>query len=311
MMQVSQLVLGLLEVNLGPGKKDKDGQNYTFYCPFCKHHKPKLVINVDSGVYNCWTCFPPTKGRNPVSLLKKMAASQEHIKEMKSYFSENPSEVSGNSTVIVSLPKEFKPLFYEDDNSLDKNRAMNYLKSRGITLDDIKKYNIGYCQSGRYQNRVIIPSYDKNGILNYFIARDINANSNRKYDAPSCKKSEIIGMENTINWNVPVILCEGAFDAIAIKRNAIPLFGKSISESLMKKLVDSEVKTVYLALDKDALKEALNYSEKLLNYGKDVYLLDLKGKDPSQIGFKDMVRLLHAAEQLNFTNLFRKKMELI
>jgi hypothetical protein len=41
----------------------------------------------------------------------------------------------------------------------------------------------------------------------------------------------IIGFENMINWNVPIVLCEGAFDAIAIKRNAIPLFGKNISKN--------------------------------------------------------------------------------
>ena len=57
-----------------------------------------------------------------------------------------------------------------------------------------------------------------------------------------------------INWNVPIVLCEGAFDAISIKRNAIPLFGKNISKKLMQKLVTSEVKKVYLALDKDAIK---------------------------------------------------------
>jgi hypothetical protein len=79
----------------------------------------------------------------------------------------------------------------------------------------------------------------------------------------------------------------------------------------MKRLVEGDVKTIYLALDRDALKEALDYSEKLLNYGKDVYLLDLKGKDPSKIGFKDMVTLLHSADQLTFGNLFKKKMELI
>ncbi len=80
----------------------------------------------------------------------------------------------------------------------------------------------------------------------------------RAYDAPSVNKSEIIGFEYYINWNVPVVLCEGVFDAMAIKRNAIPLFGKTISRRLMKKLVESEVKTVYIALDKDAVKQAMD-----------------------------------------------------
>ena len=111
--------------------------------------------------------------------------------------------------------------------------------------------------------------------MNYFIARSLDANSSRKYDAPECKKNEIVGMENMINWSVPVILCEGAFDAIAIKRNALPLFGKTIPKSVMMKLVESEVKTIYLALDNDALKEAIHLSEQFINYGKEVYMLDL------------------------------------
>lgn len=309
-MERSKLVLGLLEVNLGPGKPDKNGKDYTFYCPFCKHHKPKLVVNVESGVYNCWTCYPATKGKNPVSLLKKLAANPDYVREMKSYFSNSREDATQSETLQVTLPKEFVSLLDSSESSIDKNRALAYVRSRGMTESDIKKYNIGYCRSGKYENRVIIPSYDKNGILNYFVARSIDKNSSRKYDAPSCKKSEIIGMESLINWKIPIILCEGAFDAIAIKRNAIPLFGKSITKTLMKKLVESEVRTVYLALDKDALREALDYAERLINYGKDVYLLDLKGKDPSQIGFKNMVHLLHDAEQLTFSNLFKKKIEL-
>lgn len=310
-MDNSNLVLGLLEVYFGPGQKDKVGNNYTFSCPFCKHKKPKLVIDVELGIYNCWTCYPPTKGKNLAFLLKKVNAHQDHVKEMKSYFDYfNNKKEDEDTPGLVSLPKEFKSLYDNSDASLSKKRALAYLKSRGIQEDDIKRYNIGYCSDGRYENRVIVPSYDERGIINYFIARSIDKNSQRKYDAPSCKKSRIIGMENLINWKIPVILCEGAFDAIAIKRNAIPLFGKTIPEALMQKLVDTQVKTIYLALDKDALREALSYSEKLLNYGKDVYLLDLKGKDPSDMGFNEVVKLLHCAEQLNFSNLFKKKIEI-
>ena len=67
--------------------------------------------------------------------------------------------------------------------------------------------------------------------LDYFVARSFEKEPSRKYDAPSSDKN-IIGFENMINWNIPVVLCEGAFDAIAIKRNAIPLFGKNISKKV-------------------------------------------------------------------------------
>ena len=55
------------------------------------------------------------------------------------------------------------------------------------------------------------------------------------------------------------------------------MFGKTIPRALMMKLVENDVKTVYLALDNDALKEAIEYSQQLLNLGKDVYLIELQG----------------------------------
>jgi DNA primase len=146
------------------------------------------------------------------------------------------------------------------------------------------------------------------GQVNYFIARSFEKDPYQKYDAPSIQKTEIVGMEYFVNWSVPVILCEGIFDAIAIKRNAIPLFGKSIPKALMLKLVESQVKTVYLALDKDALKEALTYSEQLLNLGKEVYLIQLEGKDPSDLGFENMTELLQKAKPLTFGEIILKKM---
>jgi len=140
------------------------------------------------------------------------------------------------------------------------------------------------------------------------MARSFEKNPSRKFDAPTCNKAEIIGLENTINWSVPIILCEGIFDAIAIKRNAIPLFGKTIPKSVMLKLAESKVKTVYLALDNDALKEALNYSEKLVNMGKEVYLIELEGKDPSDLGFEKITELLHKARPMTFSDFLSRKM---
>ena len=157
---------------------------------------------------------------------------------------------------------------------------------------------------------IIIPSYNSEGNLNYFISRNFNKNSSLKYKNPPISK-DIIGLELLINWNTPIILCEGMFDAIAIKRNAVPLLGKLIQPSLMKKLITSSVKKIYIALDKDALKEALQFCEQLINEGKEVYLVDLDGKDPSELGFKHFTELISNTYPLTFSKLFEKKINLI
>jgi DNA primase len=234
----------------------------------------------------------------------------DKIKEMKSYFSSDRTNIDSIKDEKVTLPKEFISLKIPN-KSLEYRHAMAYLNNRKISDLDIKKYNIGYCTSGRYRNRIIVPSYDSQGNLNYFVARSFEKDPFLKYDAPSVTKTEIIGFEFFINWKVPVILCEGSFDAIAIKRNAIPLFGKSIPKSVMMKLAQSEVKTVYIALDNDALKESISYAESLINMGKEVYLIELEGKDPSDMGFEEVTKLLHKAKQLTFADLFIKKIQLV
>jgi DNA primase len=308
-MENEQLVLGLLESVLGKGKPDKNKKDHAFHCPICNHKKPKLIVNIFTGQYNCWTCHPATKGKTPVSLFKKLGVEKERMIEMKGYFKGDRTKIEDTETTRVFLPKEFISMT-ENDKSLEYRRATVYLKNRGINESDVRKYNIGYCKEGRYRNRVIVPSYDKNGQVNYFIARSFEKDPYQKYDAPSVQKTEIVGMEYFVNWSVPVILCEGIFDAIAIKRNVVPLFGKSITKALMLKLVESQVKTVYLALDKDALKEALTYSEQLINLGKEVYLIELDGKDPSDLGFTSMTELLQKAKPLTFGELMLRRMKM-
>ena len=307
-MENSRLVLGLLHSVLGKSKPSTKG-NHAFHCPFCKHHKPKLEIDPKTGFYHCWTCEPATKGRNLVSLLKKVQATASQITEMRGYFPGGKGEVDDKQYEVVELPKEFVSLT-KPSTKLTYRQAKSYIISRGITDTDVVKYNIGYCETGKYKNSIIVPSYDARGRINYFISRSFERDPGRKYNAPSCNKNHLVGLEYFINWKVPVILCEGIFDAIALKRNAVPLFGKTIPEALMMKLVQSDVKTVYLALDNDAFKSSIKYAQQLINLGKDVYLIELEGKDPSEIGFEEMTKYLHHAKQLTFSELLLKKMNL-
>ena len=298
---------------LGKGK-ETSGNNYAYQCPFCQHHKPKLEVNLvpnskGENFWHCWVCN--AKGKSLLGLFKKLKVPQDKILELRSIlnYADKKDEEESDITKI-ELPKEYKSLLSIQRTDISAKHALAYLKKRGISKEDILKYNIGFCEEGRYKNMIVVPSYNKDGIINYFIARSFEKDPSRKYDSPKCNKNAIIGLEYFINWNIPVILCEGIFDAIAIKRNVIPLFGKTIPKALMMKLVETNVKTVYVALDKDALKDALKYAEELLNLGKDVYLVDLDDKDPSEMGFDKFTSLVHKAEQLTLSELIYKKIEL-
>ena len=301
----------LIDSVLGKGKPTSKG-NRAYNCPECKHHKPKLEVNLDESSshfqsYNCWSCG--FKGKKLTTLFRKIEVDYDKVSELKfltkSSFKEN-NEVKTTLIKKVELPKEFISLINPPNNITTKH-ALHHLKTRNILKEDIIKYNIGYCEFGNYSNMIILPSYNSEGNLNYFTARNFNKNSTMKYKNPDISR-DIIGLELFINWNVPITLCEGIFDAIAIKRNVIPLLGKTIQKSLMKKIINSSVEKIYIALDKDAIKQALQFCESLMNEGKEVYLIDINEKDPSEIGFKKFTNLIQNTLPLTFSNLLEKKL---
>ena len=290
---VNQLLVTLVNSVLGSGKPTARN-NYAYNCPFCNHHKPKLEVNLTENKegknpWHCWACN--VKGTSVYQLFKKIKAPSNKISEVQSLVKSSKSFKINKSDSNIALPSEFIGLSTVNNSDITAKHALAYLKRRNISKYDIIKYNIGYCKSGLYANMIIIPTYNEDGQLNYFTARSFEKEPYVKYRNPSVSRN-IIPNEHLINWKVPVILCEGLFDAIAIKRNAIPLLGKNIQNNLMKKLVTSLVNKIYIALDRDAIKQALKFCEMLMAEGKEVYLVDLQDKDPSEMGFKNFTKLL-------------------
>ena len=305
-MKQNKIVNLINRVLKSNGTKLKKENEYMYWSPFVSHHKQKLQINIRNQNWHCWVSN--TGGRTLFQLFKKVNASNQHFEELSelvedfTYFNKNKKTIDKE---IVSLPKEFKPLWNGSD-SIVKRHALSYLYKRGITDSDILKYNIGYCDSGLYSNRIIIPSYDSDGTLNFFVGRDFY-NSKMKYrNSPTSK--DIIGFDLFINWDEPIILCEGVFDAMAFKRNAIPLFGKTVMKTLQKKIIESRVKNIYLALDNDAIVDATKISEYFINNGIKVKMMKFEEKDPSETGFESLLYLISKTKQTKFSDLMRLKL---
>jgi len=287
------------------GRKLKKQNEYMYWSPFISHHKPKLQINVQTQKWHCWVSN--VGGRTLFQLLKKVGASKQHFDELRELVDDKyyVNTKIHEAKTIRSLPNEFKSLCNGGD-SIVKRHALNYLYKRGIDDSDILKYNIGYCDDGLYSNRIIIPSYDADGKLNFFVGRDFYSSKMKYRNSPTTKN--IIGFDLFINWDEPIILCEGVFDAMAFKRNAIPLFGKNVMSNLQKKIIESKVKVIYLALDNDALEDTIKISEYFINNGIDVRMMKFKEKDPSEIGFESLLYLINKTTKTKFSDLMRLKL---
>lgn len=284
------------------------GNELAFYCPFCNHAKQKLQVNTETQKWHCWTCN--SGGKKLTSLLKRLDIDRKTISIIREIYGDsnyNPQLEDEGTKVYIQLPKEFKSLSEVPKGfNPEYKHAMFYLTQRGITIKEIIKYNIGYCTEGLYSKRVIIPSYNNEGQLNYFVSRSYYPEEKMKYKNPPISKN-VICLESQVNWNEPIILCEGVFDAITIRRNAIPLLGKFPSRMLVEKIFMSGVTDIIISLDNDAINEALKAAEYFRKQGINVKMMHMKDKDASEIGYEKFYEELKKTKEFSSEQLLLNK----
>jgi len=296
------------------GYPRKQGQDeYYFTCPYCNHHKKKFAINFRNG-YHCWVC--DARGKNIYRIVRKFGNYQQRQKylelqgrldlnEFEDLFKELNNEEEKQQ---IDLPEEFISLCNKD-LPMDTTDAFRYLSSRGIGRREILKWKIGYCKEGKYAGRIIIPSFDKDGDCNYFIARSFVGHSYRYLNPPADR--DIVFNELMIDWDEPVVLVEGVFDAIAAGGNAIPILGSTLRErSRLFQAIALHDTPVYMALDGDAEKKAEWIIKSMLKYDLEVFKVPIDDEDVSEVGVKEFKeRLINSRQIKNEMYFFEQMLE--
>ena len=271
-------VINLLVRVLGqPGDSSDQGRQHKFNCPNCAElynngradNRFNLEVNLSKPVgsellkvFNCWKCnFQGELGK-----IFRRFGSQEYYELYKQIGGANefalklpPKETFKRK---LYLPDEYIPFFGAkvDYSAPERAKAMAYLVSRGIPEKSIRSFRLGYCEEGRYQQRIIMPSFDKHGELNYFVGRTY-VDHKDKYMNPTVDKTKIIFNELNINWELPITLTEGPFEVLAYGHNNIPLLGKVLYDLLLEKLLVNNSRVI-LGLNLDAFEPKKVIGEK-------------------------------------------------
>ena len=175
-------------------------------CPMCQERdglafpdgKFNLEINTSKRMFRCWKCDEPKFSGSLGRLIRMYGTRLDH--EMyKSYasiytdYSDDYGEDEDVEESYVSLPEEMILFSEMEIGNSEHFEAYNYLiNERKLSRDVILKYRLGFCVSGKYSKRIIIPSYNINGEINYFVARSYDPKQKKKYDNPKSDKDKII-----------------------------------------------------------------------------------------------------------------------
>jgi len=296
------------------GEHHKVGNEYLYYCPFCKHHKKKLSVNFTKSKYKCWVCDVAGNIRK----LVRKKGTFEMFQRWKMFDGEvdldtNLDDLFADAPEareeVFSLPEKFVTLTNKT-TLLAHAKSLNYLKKRGVTQEDILYWKIGFCFDGEYKDRIIFPSFNSNGDLNYFIGRTVTGDKFAKFKQPPSSK-DIIFNELYIDFDNDIILVEGIFDAIKAGHNAIPMLGSTLREEskLFQKIVGYDT-TVYMALDPDATKKESEIIRKLINYGIEVYKIDiLPYKDAGEMTKEEFQKRKACARLMTYDTLLQQELE--
>ncbi len=270
--------LGILKRILGDWYRSHD--EYLFYCPSCDHHKKKLSVNLAKNVFKCWICdYTGTSIRrlvrkhgNHTNLYEWSQLTEEReVGTLSADIFEE--EVKDDAEQRIKLPDEFRSLTSAKPPISSRN-AQLYLKKRGITKKDAIYWKLGYCPEGEYAGRIIVPSFGYDGYCNYFVARSYDGDWKKYMNPPASK--DIIFNFLYLDFDSDLVLVEGIFDAIISGPNSVPLLGSTLKESsrLFQEIVKNDT-TVYMALDPDASEKEDRIIKKFLNYGVEVYKVDI------------------------------------
>ncbi len=231
----------------------KSGNNYIARCPFHPDDTPSLSVSPSRGIWKCFGCGVGGDAIKFVAMYENISYPEAILRLAKKY---NVNIDIRNEKKDKFLYKVLEEVAFFYHKKLEKERrAIEYLKSRGVSSKEIQAFTIGFSSSSDdlvdflkkrdllehyektrnlikvsdhiyrdiFLNRIIIPIRDSQGNVVAFGARAIDDTKPKYINSP---ESEIFKKGNTL-FNLHIakeyikgrgyaIVVEGYFDVISL-----------------------------------------------------------------------------------------------
>ncbi len=268
--------------------------NYKWLCPFHNEKSPSFVISPSKNIAHCFSCgkwwgpinflmeIEKIDFREAISILAKEAGI-----EMKTQYSVEQSEKWKD---LYKLYKEATTWYHEALFLGENSTALQYLTDRQISIETIKKFQLGYSSSPRdllfylknagfetnfiidaglfvsetrdkFFGRITFPIANTMGHTVGFTARVLTDALPKYLNSPAShifdKSSILYGLhlaKQSISKTGEVFIVEGQMDTIALHQagidNSVWISGTALTKEHIR-LLRRFAKTIYIALDSD------------------------------------------------------------
>ena len=145
----------IVEIASGYINLKKTGRNYKALCPFHVEKTPSFIVNSEKHIFHCFGCGV---GGNVFNLVMKMENITfiESVKllaqkmGMSITFSEGESRETKEKEEIYKLNEEAAQLYHFCLGKETAKGPRDYLGSRKLSDETIKKFKIGYAPGGKF-----------------------------------------------------------------------------------------------------------------------------------------------------------------
>ena len=237
------------------------GKNFFGVCPFHEDHAPSMSVSSDKQIYRCFSCgaagnvFTFVKEYENVSFLEAVAIVARKAGIPFTYTETKTSNISASTQNLIKILTDASKFYQNNLNSKDGEKALEYLKKRSFSIEDIKEFEFGLAFQNNnlynflskkgytdkdiektslistdkhihdvFINRVMIPIHDLEGNVVGFTGRLYEESDNPKYinskESDVFKKGKILfnyhRAKNHVRNNHELIIVEGNMDALKL-----------------------------------------------------------------------------------------------
>lgn len=276
-----------LLANAAHGKRPSDAGWLRLNCPLCElrigkgDKRQSMGLSVTTFRFECYRCGATGRLSKPLDEFRGFELSgtgarlpQEVMDPPEGFYA--LAEEPGRSASVLAEARDYLAGVGED--------------ARPKPLSDllIRESGIGACVSGYWANRIVIPIFDLVGEWANYSTRLYppydKADGVKKYLYPKGGRRNILYNHVALleETDVPVLVVEGCFDALAHWPNAVAVLGKP-THGHIEALANCQ-RPVVFALDGDAWEEAWVLTLKLRSRGQKAGWVKLApGVDPDEI----------------------------